>query len=388
MMNDPVVRLSGHVAEVTRKTRWIFVEVETAAGLTGVGEASLNSQDRAVLEATEALSEALFALPHAAPGPWPLPMDLAAAAAVSAIDHALWDIAGRRAGRSVAAMLGGPRRVTVPLYANINRRTLDRRPEGFGESARAALAAGFTAVKIAPFDEVMPGMPVAVGAIGLGLDRIAAARAAIGPGCDLLVDCHWRLTEPAAVEVIRAAAAAAVYWVECPLPETDDTLAALRRLRGLANARGMRLAGCELGIGAAGFAPFLRAGAYDVMMPDVKYVGGLAEMLRLSDNFAQAKIGFSPHNPTGPIGHAVSLHVCAAAPSLDRLEVQFDETDLFGALAGNALPPPHGGISALPADAAGLGVALAPDVLRRQEVMGFVRHRREPPSAGTAIYTK
>lgn len=67
MMNDPVVRLSGHVGEVTRKTRWIFVEVETAAGLTGVGEASLNGQDRAVLEAIEALSEALFALPHAAP---------------------------------------------------------------------------------------------------------------------------------------------------------------------------------------------------------------------------------------------------------------------------------------------------------------------------------
>lgn len=177
-------------------------------------------------------------------------------------------------------------------------------------------------------------------------------------------------------------------WVECPLPETDDTLTALRRLRGLANARGVRLAGCELGIGEAGFAPFLRAGAYDVMMPDVKYVGGLAEMLRLSDTFAQAKIGFSPHNPTGPICHAVSLHVCAAAPSLDRLEVQFNETDLFGALAGNALPHPHGGTSALPAEAAGLGVALAPDVLRRQEVMGFIRHRREPPPAGITIYTK
>ena len=387
-MSDPVVRLSCHVAEVTPKTRWIFVEVETAAGLTGAGEASLNGQDRAVLEAAGALSEALFALPHAAPAPLPLPVDLAAAAAVSAIDHALWDIAGRRAGQSVAAMLGGPRRATVPLYANINRRTVDRRPESFAASACAALAAGFTAVKIAPFDEMTPGLPVAAGAIGPGLDRIAAARAAIGPDCDLLVDCHWRLTEPTAVEVIRAAAAQAVYWVECPLPETDDALSALRRLRGLANARGVRLAGCELGIGAAGFAPFLRAGAYDVMMPDVKYVGGLAEMLRLSDSFAQAKIGFSPHNPTGPICHAVSLHVCAAAPSLDRLEVQFDETDLFGALAGNALPHACGGISALPTEAAGLGVALAPDVLRQQEVMGFMRHRREPPSAGTAISTK
>ena len=147
--------------------------------------------------------------------------------------------------------------------------------------------------------------------------------------CDLMVDCHWRLDEAAALEVIRAVEPLRLYWLECPIPEIEDNLPALRRLRDDANTRGIRLAGLEHGIGIAGFAPYLSAGVYDVMMPDAKYVGGLAEMAQLAELFAQAGVAFSPHNPTGPVCHAASLHVCAAAGNLDRLEIQFDETELF-----------------------------------------------------------
>ena len=115
-------------------------------------------------------------------------------------------------------------------------------------------------------------------------------------------------------------------------------LPALHRLRGLANAGGVRLAGCEQGVRQAGFEPFLKAGAYDAMMPDVKYVGGVAEVMRLAETFDRHGVLFSPHNPTGPVCHATSLQVCAAVPHLDRLEMQFDETPLFAALAGGALP--------------------------------------------------
>ena len=195
-----------------------------------------------------------------------------------------------------------------------------------------------------------------------GLARIAATRDAIGPDIDLLVDCHWRLDEQEAEEVIREGAAHRLYWVECPLPETDANLPALRRLRSLANARGIRLAGCELGIGQEGFAPFLRAGAYDAMMPDAKYVGGLAEMLRVAERFAEAGVAFFPHNPTGPVCHAADLQACDAAGTLDRLEVQFDETPLFQRLVGGAVPQVAKGVSPLP-DGPGLGVRLAQDVL-------------------------
>lgn len=108
------------------------------------------------------------------------------------------------------------------------------------------------------------------------------------------------------------------------------------------------------------------------MMPDVKYVGGLTEVMRLAEAFDQHGVLFSPHNPTGPVCHATSLQVCAAVPHLDRLEMQFDETPLFAALAGGALPVPSEGASALPARL-GLGIALASDVTARHEAGRFIR---------------
>ena len=163
-----------------------------------------------------------------------------------------------------------------------------------------------------------------------------------------------------------------------PAPEHEETRAALVRLRAQANARGIRLAGMEHGIGVAGFAPYLASGCYDVMMPDAKYVGGLAEMLRLAELFAEAKVAFSPHNPTGPVCHAASLHVCAAAPHLERLEVQFDETGLFSTLV-EGLPKVGGGISALPASHHGFGISLLPEILTHHEILGFEHVRRSTP---------
>ena len=106
------------------------------------------------------------------------------------------------------------------------------------------------------------------------------------------------------------------------------------------------------------------------MMPDAKYVGGLAEMLWLAERFAQAGVAFSPHNPTGPVCHAASLQVCAAAGAMDRLEVQFDETPRFAALVGGAVPAQPGGVSGLPAGP-GMGVRLAGEVVRQLRVGGL-----------------
>jgi galactonate dehydratase len=270
------------------------------------------------------------------------------------------------------------RREAAPLYANINRRTRDRRPEGFAASARLAMAAGFEAVKIAPFDEVAPDRPRVAGSLAPGLARMAATREAIGPGRELMVDCHWRFDVAEAEEVIRAGAALGLAWFECPLAETTANIGALVRLRGLANERGIRLAGCELGIGEEGFAPFLAAGAYDAMMPDVKYFGGLADMLALAERFAAAGVAFSPHNPTGPVCHAASLQVCAAAPVVDRLEVQFDETPRFDALVGGAIPPMRGGVSPLPAGT-GIGMRLADNAVAELRLDGI---RLEAPMRG------
>lgn len=354
-----------HFAQVTPSTCWVFVRLESADGFIGWGEASLAGSELRLRELAPPFAAAVCALPSLAPwggavlGP---PKDLPSAALTSAIDMALWDIEGRRQAVPVAELLvqGPPARGAVTLYANVNRRTRDRSPAGFADSARAAVGQGFDAVKIAPFDEAGRGRTQAVD-LAPGIERARAVRDAVGPGVRLMIDCHWRLDEAAAETVVDAAAELGVYWVECPLPETEETLDALVRLRGSANARGMRLAGCELGIGRDGFSPFLRRGAYDVMMPDAKYVGGLREMAALAPWFDQAGVEFSPHNPSGPICHAASLQVCAAVARAPCLEVQFDETPAFEHLQQRPMTISNGQ-AGLPSEP-GLGSALRSDVL-------------------------
>ena len=204
---DPIVRVVGRAVQVTPKTQWVFLEIQTKSGLSGVGEASLNNRETQVLARAETIAGELIGRSEPA---LPAPNSLVDAAGVSALDQALWDIKGRRDGRRVADLLGGTRRTSIPVYANINRRTLDRSPEGFASSARDALAAGFSAFKIAPFDEAMPGENKA-DSVAPGLARIAAVRAAVGQDRALMVDCHWRLNEALAETVIRAAIEQSLY---------------------------------------------------------------------------------------------------------------------------------------------------------------------------------
>jgi galactonate dehydratase len=262
-----------HTVQVSAATRWLFVVMTQRDGRSGMGEASLNDGEEAVRDAASRLAlRALSASPDqpAALAAGIVPSNLAESAALSAIDQALWDLHAQNAGMRLADAIGGVRRESILVYANINRRTRQRTPEGFAASARDALAAGFTALKIAPFDEVDPQECAAgrgVEAMQAGLARVAAVRAAAGPHTRLMVDCHWRFDEPTARALVDAAGALGVHWIECPVPETLDNIGALVRLRGAANARGVRLAGLELGIGIEAFRPWCEAGAYDVAMP-------------------------------------------------------------------------------------------------------------------------
>lgn len=361
-------RMALHVVKISAKTHWVFVQLHHGDGRIGCGEATLNGKEAALAAAAGRLAARALGAPDGVPANFAaaiVPSDLAEAAMVSAIDQAMWDLHAQGNGIRLVDAMGGACRDWIPMYANINRRTIARTPEGFAQSARDALAAGFRAFKVAPFDEVDPALcagGAADAAMQAGLARVAAVRAAIGADCRLMVDCHWRFDAATAGRLIDAAAESGVYWIECPLPEVDANIAALVRLRGVANARGIRLAGMEQGIRFEAFRPYCEAGAYDVMMPDVKYIGGLREMLRAAEAFAGFGVEMSPHNPSGPIAHGASLHVGAAMAAFDTLELQFDESPLFDRLAGQKLPARIDGGSALPTGP-GLGVSLDAQLL-------------------------
>jgi galactonate dehydratase len=363
-MGPRIRQIDFWIATVTPKTRWQFVEVKDSDGRVGTGEASLLGRDEAVTAAFQRLAPDLIGRRADAETTTegPIPLDLAAAAIWSAVDQALWDLAAQRRGLPLADLLGR-KRANVNAYANINRRTVARTPAAFADSARLAVSRGFAAVKMAPFDEVNVAN-ASLDVARAGLARIAAVRAAVPMTCAVYVDCHWRFTPAVAREMVDALADVGAAWYECPIAETEDAGPALAGLRRAATARGMILAGREEGVTRTPFQLYADAGAYDVMMPDVKYIGGIREMLETATLLDRAGIRFSPHNHTGPIGHAASLAVALAADGCDLLEMQFDETPLFEAIVTGPLPEPQGGRIA-DVQRPGLGCALNHDVMQQ-----------------------
>jgi len=371
MSGARIAAIRCRTLKVSDKTDWTFLEVECSDGITGIGEASINGMAGPLAAHAAAIAADLVgarAMPAAvAPFVEQRTGGIVQRSVVSAIEQALWDALGKRLGLPVADLLGGPVRDRVPVYANVNRRTRDRSPEGFAQSASLAVDAGFTFVKVAPFDGVGEGDRLAADAgVAAGLARIGAVCAAVGERARVLVDCHWRLDEASAARVLAFAADCDLFWIECPIPEHPAMLGAMQRLKRHASGLGVRLAGLEKGLGLDDFRPAIEHGLTDVIMPDVKYDGGLAETVAIARLAATAGIHVALHNPTGPVCHAASVALSATLPNCLILETQFDETPHFTALAPD-LPAMADG-EAMPSAAPGLGVNLDEALVRELEI--------------------
>lgn len=360
-----ITRIRSHSFHVSDKTNWFFICVETDDGARGWGEASLNGWEP-LLEASTGLRAAeLTGLDlHAAaarvrPAPQS-PGGLISNAVASALQQAMADLQAQGQGLPVHALLGKAQRLHVPVYANINRATTDRRPAGFAATAARARASGFRSFKSAPFDGVTPANCATAQGQALirhGVDCVLAIRDEVGPDALVMVDCHWRFDEARAMQVLNALAPARLHWFECPLAETHANWPALRRIRAAAKTQGVLLAAAETQVGLASFEMLFAEGLYDVVMPDVKYCGGPREMLRIAERARACGVEFSPHNPTGPVCTLASLHVAAVAPQCRMLELQFGESTFYDALVSHRHPKLEEGgfaVSRTP----GLGAAL------------------------------
>ncbi|MBA3505519.1 MAG: mandelate racemase/muconate lactonizing enzyme family protein [Betaproteobacteria bacterium] len=357
------------VVHVSSKTNWTFIGVTTDDGATGWGECSLNGWEPLLVAATEMLAQRCVGrtldetvpltcyLPHA-------PGGVVVQAVKSAVEQAVTDLCARASGVPVNVLLGRALRTSIPAYANINRGVAQRSASGFADAARRAVAAGYRAVKLAPFDGVIEQDALTTPIdelIHAGLDRVYAVRETIGHEHPLLVDCHWRFDEARAQAMLRDIGGAAPYWIECPISEHLSRFPAIARLRAVANSLGMRLAGGEWLLSSEQAEAMCAAGLYDVLMPDIKYAGGFTGMLQIAEVCERHGVAFSPHNPTGPIAHLASIHVSAIAPRLLWLEHQWGESELFDDLLGGDVAPLRNGEFVVPRNA-GLGAALQRDV--------------------------
>jgi galactonate dehydratase len=356
-----IAAIRGFRVNVSPKTVWLMLRLTFADGSEGWGEATHFGAEAELANLVAGLADHLRQAP--APGLAALQRPLIQAqmtaprrALMSALEQAWLDGAARRAGLPLSLLLGGDHREQVPFYANINRGIADRSPDGFAAQAvRIVAETGARAVKIAPFDGLRWDRSSAADMARLtdvGLDRVAAVRAALPVGTLLMVDCHARFDPFHARGIFAALAAQDVFWVEEPCDMATMRAADQRGLRGAANDRGLRLAGAEDLTGPGDMARLLAAGGHDVVLPDLRLTGvaGGIAMLRLA---AEAQVAVSLHNPVGPVLDAVSIQVAAALPSFLILERQVGETPLSQSIRGGAVTISGGDV--MPDTAPGLG---------------------------------
>ncbi len=357
------------VVRVNRRGDWVFVLVHTDEGLTGLGEASHSGNDALLVAALQALSERLvgqdpLAINQLLPNLARVDGGRITHTALSAIEQGLWDIAGQSLGVPIHALFGGKMRDTLRLYANVNRHVVDRTPDGFARAAMRAVDEGFTAIKLAPFDELRERDHVRTGrqaAWRAGVKRVEAVRRAIGDSVDLMVDCHGRMETSEAITVGRAMADYDLMWYEEPVKHTFPD-----QLAQVSQAVPMPTASAESIFGVEGFGPFLLERVVDVLMPDVKHCGGLGEMRAIGQAASLRHLLIAPHNPSGPVATAASAHAVCTLPNFLILEYAWGEVDWRAELI-----EPREAIrdGALPvSDAPGLGYHLNPEAIAAHRV--------------------
>ena len=261
--------------------------------------------------------------------------------ALSAIDIALWDIAGKIAAKPLYQLLGGALRTDLPAYASLLRygKTSALEPR-----IAEALDRGYRLIKI---HEIEPGI-------------IRAARRAAGDNIPLMVDCNCPWTVEQAVTICRELRELNLEWIEEPVWPPEDH-AGLARVRA---EGGIPVAGGE-NVGSANeFDRLFERGALDVAQPSVTKVGGITELQKV---FALGKahgVRVVPHSAYFGPGLLASIHACAAQRGevwVERFYCDFDETP-FGAAID-----PRGGRIAVP-QGPGLGVDPDPVLLAKYAV--------------------
>ncbi|MFI9600099.1 galactonate dehydratase [Streptomyces sp. NPDC052043] len=293
------------------RPRWLFCRIETADGVVGWGEPVVEGRAEVVRSAVDVLAEYLVGKdPLRIQDHWQVlskggfyrggPV---LSSAVAGVDQALWDIAGKFYGAPVHALLGGPVRDTVRVYAWIG----GDEPVELAEQITAQIEAGFTAVKMNAAGRTSPITTAAETAAVVA--RVAAARDILGPHRDVAVDCHGRFTPASARRVLAAIAPLHPLFVEEPvLPEQGHLLASLVNSSPVPIATGERL------YGRAEFLPALTAGIA-VAQPDLSHAGGISEVHRIAALAETYGAHLAPHSPLGPISLAASLQIAFSTPN-------------------------------------------------------------------------
>jgi D-galactarolactone cycloisomerase len=272
--------------------------------------------------------------------------------AISGIDIALWDLLGQATGQPVGRLLGGRYRARVKSYASL----LMDRPKPLTEHLLQLKGQGFRAFKMGwgPFGRESNALDEAI---------VRAARDAVGPDALLMVDAggsdaFWDQGYKWALRTAHMLAEYDVAWFEEPLKPD-----ALRDYVMLRQAAPVPIAGGEVLTRRQSFQPWLQAGAFDIVQPDVTKVGGITESRRIAWMAQEHGVRFIPHGWNTAVGLAADLQLASAFPETNLVEY-ITGSPYVDELPADRWTLDEEGMLPIP-DAPGLGLVLDVDAVAR-----------------------
>jgi len=306
---------------------YLFIRLTTDTGLTGLGEASLEWQEKTV----ETLCHEWVKGRVLGCDPFNLEAVVGGLirdqyqggatimTAISGTEIALWDIIGKACGQPLYRLLGGLCHAHLPAYANGwygNART----PDDFSTQARAAVARGYRALKFDPFGVAWKNLSTAQAEAALAL--VAAVRQAVGPQVGLMIEFHGRLSAGAAIDMLARLEPLGPVWCEEPVaPENLELLAEVKRSTRLPLSAGERL------YTLADFYRLIALRAADIVQMDVAHCGGILVSKKIAALAAVQDLRIAPHCSIGPVALAAALHVDASTPNF-MIQEAFGEFDV------------------------------------------------------------
>lgn len=356
-----------HLDILTAGTTWrnlIIVQLVTDEGLIGLGEATIEYGDRALI----AYLPEIFT--RAVRGCDPRDVDGILAAMVKAdywrsgfiartafsgIELACWDLAAKAEGKPVWDLLGNPRPTPLTAYANGWYRT-KRDPEDMAEAARHVVEHhGYTAMKIDPFGA--GDTTLTAEEFDLSIAIVRHIRAAVGDQVELFVEGHGRFDLPCATRLAKAMEPFRPGFFEEPLvPELNHHIPKLIEQTNITIALGERLSHPSL------FETFLRDCSNLVLQPDLTHIGGIRGAQQVSAMANQRGWRVAPHNAGGPLATAHNLHFGITSPDVLVQETFDDFEDPWVMEAFTGSVPIRQGRFERPSSP-GFGIRINPDVI-------------------------
>ena len=290
--------------------------------------------------------------------------------AISGLEHAMWDIAGKAYGAPVHKLIGGACRDKIRVYAN-GWSGGNPTPDSLAERASEVIEAGFTALKFDP----IPGRwrtYVSKDVERAAVENVRAVREAVGPDVDILVEMHRRLAPMHAVRIAHEIEQYRPFWFEEPiLAENIPALASVRQKINIPVVTGEEL------YTKFEFREVFERQAADILNPDVCNVGGILELKEIAAMAEPYFVVISPHNfNSTTVGLAATIQVSAAIPNFLITEYFVNLEELGRDIAKKPFEVKDGYIQ-IP-DAPGLGIDLD------EERLGCLSLQALPPKVPRA----